>query len=85
MSEATGKTSGNSIMTNTIFEQRDSVDVSTGRLGHVRLKQENYNQEVAIITVHPDDIPQLITQLEKAREDALAIREELQKARDTEK
>ncbi|MGZ3239451.1 MAG: hypothetical protein ACXU7Z_03425 [Burkholderiaceae bacterium] len=85
MSEAPGKTSGNSIMTNTIFEQRDSVDVSTGRLGHVRLKQENYNQEVAIITVHPDDIPQLIAQLEKAREDALTIREELQKARDTEK
>ena len=85
MSDTTGKPIGNSIMTNTIFEQRDSVDVSTGRLGHVRLKQENYNQEVAIITIHPDDIPQLITQLEKAREDALAIREELQKARDTEK
>jgi hypothetical protein len=85
MSEATGKTIGNSIMTNTIFEQRDSVEVTTGRLGHVRLKQENYNQEVAVITVHPDDIPQLITQLEKAREDALSIRNELQKARDTEK
>lgn len=64
-------------MSNTIFEQRDSVDVSTGRLGHVRMKQENYNQEVAIITVHPDDIPQLIEQLEKARIEALAIREEL--------
>jgi hypothetical protein len=69
-------------MTNTIFEQRDSVEVSTGRLGHVRLKQENYNQEVAIITVHPDDIPQLIAQLQKAREDALAIREGLRNARE---
>jgi len=72
-------------MSNTIFEQRDSVDVSTGRLGHVRLKQENYNQEVAIITVHPDDIPQLITQLEKARDEALVIREELRNARENEK
>jgi hypothetical protein len=72
-------------MTNTIFEQRDSVDVSTGRLGHVRLKQENYNQEVSIITVHPDDIPQLIAQLEKARQEALVIREELRTARDNEK
>jgi hypothetical protein len=82
MNDATGKTLGNSIMTNTVFEQRDSVEVSTGRLGHVRLKQENYNQEVSVITVHPDDVPQLITQLEKAREEALAIRAELQKARD---
>lgn len=65
------------IMSNTIFELRDSVEVSTGRLGHVRLKQENYNQEVAIITVHPDDIPQLIEQLEKAGKEAQAIREEL--------
>lgn len=85
MNDAPGKTNGNSIMANTIFEQRDSVEVSTGRLGHVRLKQENYNQEVAVITVHPDDIPQLISQLQKARDDALAIREELQKARDPEK
>lgn len=64
-------------MSNTIFEQRDSVEVSTGRLGHVRMKQENYNQEVAVITVHPDDIPQLIEQLEKAGKEAQAIREEL--------
>ncbi|HCY63769.1 MAG TPA: hypothetical protein DHV59_13275 [Oxalobacteraceae bacterium] len=64
-------------MSNTIFELRDSVEVSTGRLGHVRMKQENYNQEVAIITVHPDDIPQLIEQLEKAGREAQAIREEL--------
>jgi predicted RNA-binding protein YlqC (UPF0109 family) len=64
-------------MSNTIFELRDSVEVSTGRLGHVRMKQENYNQEVAIITVHPDDIPQLIEQLEKAGKEAQAIREEL--------
>ena len=41
------------------------------------MKQENYNQEVAIITVHPDDIPQLIEQLEKAGREAQAIREEL--------
>ena len=66
-------------MSNTLFEQRDSVDVSTGRLGHVRLKQENYNQEVAVITVHPDDIAQLIVQLEKARDEANIIREELKK------
>ena len=65
------------IMSNTIFELRDSVEVSTGRLGHVRMKQENYNQEVAIITVHPDDIPQLIEQLEKAGKEAQLIREEL--------
>lgn len=65
------------MMSNTIFELRDSVEVSTGRLGHVRMKQENYNQEVAIITVHPDDIPQLIEQLEKAGREAQAIREEL--------
>lgn len=65
------------MMSNTIFELRDSVEVSTGRLGHVRMKQENYNQEVAIITVHPDDIPQLIEQLEKAGKEAQAIREEL--------
>ena len=78
LNAATDKSNGSSTMaTNTIFEQRDSVDVSTGRLGHVRMKQENYNQEVAVITVHPDDIPQLITQLEKARADALVIREEL--------
>ncbi|QAU34061.1 hypothetical protein [Janthinobacterium sp. 17J80-10] len=64
-------------MSNTIFELRDSVDVSTGRLGHVRMKQENYNQEVAIITVHPDDIPQLIEQLEKAGKEAQLIRAEL--------
>ena len=64
-------------MSNTIFELRDSVEVSTGRLGHVRMKQENYNQEVAIITVHPDDIPQLIEQLEKAGKEAQIIREEL--------
>lgn len=64
-------------MSNTIFEQRDSVEISTGRLGHVRMKQENYNQEVAVITVHPDDIPQLIEQLEKAGREAQAIREEL--------
>jgi hypothetical protein len=64
-------------MSNTIFELRDSVEVSTGRLGHVRMKQENYNQEVAIITVHPDDIPQLIEQLQKACIEAQAIREEL--------
>jgi len=64
-------------MSNTIFELRDSVEVSTGRLGQVRMKQENYNQEVAIITVHPDDIPQLIEQLEKARKEAQIIREEL--------
>lgn len=64
-------------MSNTIFELRDSVEVSTGRLGHVRMKQENYNQEVAIITVHPDDIPQLIEQLEKAGKEAQLIREEL--------
>jgi hypothetical protein len=83
MNDATGKTLGSSIATNTVFEQRDSVEVSTGRLGHVRLKQENYNQEVSVITVHPDDVPQLITQLEKAREEALAIRAELQKARDS--
>jgi hypothetical protein len=65
-------------MSNTIFELRDSVEVSTGRLGHVRMKQENYNQEVAIITVHPDDIPQLIEQLEKVSKEAQAIRQELQ-------
>ncbi len=64
-------------MSNTIFEQRDSVEISTGRLGHVRLKQENYNHEVATITVHPDDIPQLIDQLQKACTEALNIREEL--------
>lgn len=64
-------------MSNTIFELRDSVEVSIGRLGHVRMKQENYNQEVAIITVHPDDIPQLIEQLQKAGKEAQAIREEL--------
>lgn len=64
-------------MSNTIFELRDSVEVSTGRLGHVRIKQENYNQEVAIITVHPDDIPQLIEQLEKVGKEAQAIRDEL--------
>lgn len=64
-------------MSNTIFELRDSVEVSTGRLGHVRMKQENYNQEVAIITVHPDDIPQLIEQLEKAGKEAQTIRAEL--------
>ncbi len=64
-------------MSNTIFELRDSVEVTTGRLGHVRMKQENYNQEVAIITVHPDDIPQLIEQLEKAGKEAQAIRDEL--------
>ena len=38
------------------------------------MKQENYNQEVAIITVHPDDIPQLIEQLEKAGKEAQTIR-----------
>lgn len=70
-----------SIMSNTVFELRDSVEVSTGRLGHVRMKQENYNQEVAIITVHPDDIPQLIEQLEKACKEAQAIREEFLKNR----
>jgi hypothetical protein len=63
-------------MSNTILEQRDSVEVSTGRLGHVRMKQENYNHEVATITVHPDDIPQLIEQLEKACKEAQLIREE---------
>jgi len=72
-------------MSNTIIEQRDSVEVSTGRLGHVRLKQENYNQEVAVITVHPDDIPQLIEQLEKASVEAQTIREELKAAREAEK
>lgn len=41
------------------------------------MKQENYNQEVAIITVHPDDIPQLIEQLEKAGKEAQTIRAEL--------
>lgn len=70
---------------NTIFEQRDSVEVSTGRLGHVRMKQENYNQEVAVITVHPDDIAQLIEQLQKACAEALAIREELRAAREADK
>ena len=64
-------------MSNTTFELRDSVEVSTGRLGHVRMKQENYNQEVAVISVHPDDIPQLIEQLQKACLEAQAIREEL--------
>jgi len=64
-------------MSNTIFELRDSVEVSIGRLGHVRMKQENYNQEVAIITVHPDDIPLLIEQLQKAGVEAQVIREEL--------
>lgn len=64
-------------MSNTIFELRDSVEVTAGRLGHVHLKQENYNQEVATITVHPDDIPQLIEQLEKICKEAQAIREEL--------
>lgn len=63
-----------SAMSNTIFEQRDSVEVSTGRLGHIRLKQENYNNEVAIITIHPDDIPQLIEQLQTACVEAQAIR-----------
>lgn len=72
-------------MSNTIFEQRDSVEVSTGRLGHVRLKQENYNSEVAVITVHPDDIPQLIEQLQAACKEAEAIREELRVAREAEK
>ncbi len=64
-------------MSNTIFELRESVEVTAGRLGHVRLKQENYNQEVATITVHPDDIPQLIEQLEKVGKEAQTIREEL--------
>jgi hypothetical protein len=64
-------------MSNTTFELRDSIEVSIGRLGHVRMKQENYNQEVAIITVHPDDIPMLIEQLQKAGKEAEAIREEL--------
>jgi hypothetical protein len=72
-------------MSNTIIEQRDSVEVSTGRLGHVRLKQENYNQEVAVITVHPDDIPQLIEHLEKASAEAQVIREELRVSREAEK
>ncbi|TCS34724.1 hypothetical protein EDC30_11256 [Paucimonas lemoignei] len=75
-------------MSNTIFELRDSVEVSIGRLGHVRMKQENYNQEVAIITVHPDDIPQLIEQLQKAGIEAQAIRDELNNrsvAKDTDK
>lgn len=75
-------------MSNTIFELRDSVEVSIGRLGHVRMKQENYNQEVAIITVHPDDIPQLIEQLQKAGVEAQAIRDELKNrsvAKDTDK
>lgn len=72
-------------MSNTIFEQRDSVEVSTGRLGHVRMKQENYNREVAIITVHPDDIPQLIEQLQAACKEASAIREELRVSREAEK
>lgn len=64
-------------MSNTTFELRDSVEVSTGRLGHVRMKQENYNQEVAVITVHPDDIPLLIEQLERAGKEAQLIRAEL--------
>lgn len=64
-------------MSNTTFELRDSVEVSTGRLGHVRMKQENYNQEVAVITVHPDDIPLLIVQLERAGKEAQLIRAEL--------
>lgn len=85
MNTPTDKSAPGIIAGNTIFEQRDSVDVSTGRLGHVRLKQENYNQEVAIITVHPDDVPQLIAQLEKARAEALAIREELKNARESDK
>ncbi len=72
-------------MSNTIFEQRDSIEVSTGRLGHVRMKQENYNQEVAVITVHPDDIPQLIEQLHKACKEAQMIREELRMAREADK
>ena len=64
-------------MTNTISDFRDAVEVSVSRLGQVRLKQENYNQEVAVITVHPDDIPQLIAQLTRACVEAQVIQEEL--------
>jgi hypothetical protein len=55
------------------IEPRDGVEVYASDAGFVCIKQINFVQEETIVTVHPDDVPQLIKLIEEAQQEALHI------------
>ncbi len=57
-----------------VIEQRDEVEVFAGKNGHVVICQDSQADGTSTVLVHPDDIPQLIEFLERAKEDASEIR-----------
>lgn len=57
-----------------IIEERKEVEVHVGQKGHVCVKQCNYPDDDMIITLHPDDIPNLVLFLKEAQAEAYVAR-----------
>lgn len=56
------------------IEARDGAEIYANETGWVCIKQESRLDPDAVVTIHPDDIPQLIDALEEVRGEAYQIR-----------
>jgi hypothetical protein len=57
-----------------IIETRDGAEVFASDAGNVCIKQTVMGEREAVVSIHPDDIPQLIKALEEVKQEALHIR-----------
>jgi hypothetical protein len=67
-----------------VIERRDEIEVYAGEKGHVCIKQEGaLGEEDDLVILHPEDVPRLISFLQRVRQQAVEIREMLDRAEET--